>query len=109
MWTYQEQMIMQHGHTLMDPGHTHTDNGHDHEYQDQFHIYTDWHSYLGDFWPINNWKWSESHRTSKGYANLAAAKTSINVEGVAGVPAGALIGDEVRPKNMIVQWIIRIE
>ena len=100
-------MILQHGHSIKDPGHTHKDNGHNHQYN---HVDSFEENGIIDGFPIH---WlpikEKTVTTATGFANLASSTTGLGVEGVTGVPAGALIGDEVRPKNMLVQFIIRIE
>ena len=99
---------MQHRHMVQDPGHTHTDNGHSHKYDHPTPF--PWSSGLV-FLAQDNTKYllEATLDTTPGFANLASSTTGLGVEEVTGVPAGALIGDEVRPKNMLVQFIIRIE
>jgi len=116
------------GHRHTDNGHTHTDSGHSHEY-----LSTNWHindEYDEDHYYRNPDDWhhkpqghmyayagkaniqSSSADIQTGYSSIATGKASISRDKsyitVNGVSGGSN-GDETRPKNMVVEWIIKIK
>ena len=103
-WTYQDHMIGQHKHSISDPGHIHTDAGHDH----QVYVYGD------ETYPNTNHimtahdhgKRGSPDNVLNGKANIQSSHTSISVQGA--TESGIPVGNEVRPKNMIVQYIIKV-
>jgi len=103
-WTYQDQMMASHQHNISDPGHKHSDSGHHHRYEDRGSRY----SYRGDdasdrrHSEVDYWN---SYNTATGHANIQSANTGIKVENPI---SNITVGDEIRPKNMQVQWIIKI-
>jgi len=116
------------GHHHVDGGHTHTDGGHAHMY-----LSTNWH--VGDYDSDHEYRnpvvWEhvpQGHMPSyEGKADIQSAKASIqtakaSIQGskasissdtskisVTGVSSGSAAGDETRPKNIIVEFIIRIQ
>lgn len=101
-WIFQEQMLENHGHSIVDPQHTHTDRGHTHGHGDYG---TDSDGEGDDAADRDHPNYSDAQRTTDtGYANLRSSSTGITVTDA----TDANIGTETRPKNMIVQWIIRI-
>ena len=127
--TVEDDMVQEHlhadpGHTHTDNGHTHVDNGHSH-YEDTDHFplfvgsdeahhkdvvctrYYNNDLFGGDcggyFTKFNAWT------TEAGRANIATAKAAIQTSatGIRGIASGR-VGEETRPKNMNVVYIIRI-
>merc|ERR1712141_223632 len=115
---FQEDTLQDHDHSLLDSGHAHTDAGHTHSDSGHAHNYDDieeiWHSQ-------SNYKYNEhggfeemvtkSFQTKLGQANIQSssaniqsATTNIKVEKV----QNARKSEETRPKNAIIQWIIRV-
>ncbi len=103
-WVYQDQMIGQHNHAVNDPGHLHTDAGHRHTVVDQGDGAADrgWYLFVNEG-SKKDW-WQESVILD-GHADIQSSETSITVtEAFGSIP----VGEEVRPKNMLVQYIIKI-
>ena len=101
-WVYQDQMMGKHGHAVNDPGHKHIDAGHSHNIIDQC-------SNCEEDIYIAIYEGGRKNFAGKvildGHANIQSSKTSITVTDATGsIP----IGEEVRPKNMLVQYIIKI-
>ena len=115
---FQDDTIQDHDHSLLDSGHAHTDAGHTHSDSGHAHNYDDieeiWHNQM-------NYKYNEhggfeemvtkSFQTKKGQANIQSssaniqsATTNIQVQKV----QNARKSEETRPKNAIIQWIIRV-
>lgn len=101
--TVQEDAFEDHSHDINDPGHSHSDTGHTHPYvdetslssiQDDNHIYQDW----------GYWHGLLHKTTDKGYAQITTDKSRIEINSA----KNGRSGTETRPKNMAVQWIIRI-
>eukprot|EP00090_Calanus_glacialis_P033997 TRINITY_DN56684_c0_g1_i1.p1 TRINITY_DN56684_c0_g1~~TRINITY_DN56684_c0_g1_i1.p1 ORF type:complete len:222 (-),score=43.38 TRINITY_DN56684_c0_g1_i1:53-625(-) len=122
------------GHKHTDSGHTHTDGGHKHTDSGHAHMYlsTNWHQ--GDYDeehfyrnPSNYHQAPQGHMPTyngsaniqtdyanilesyssitNGHANISTAESTISVMDVSGGSAGT----ETRPKNMVVEWIIKIQ
>jgi len=101
-WTYQDQMLVNHGHAVHDPGHKHADRGHSHLYTDIGGLSD---GYGDDSHDRTHAKPHTDQRQSEtGHADLIASTTGIEV----GDASATNVGNEIRPKNMVVQWIIRI-
>ena len=104
-WTFQDQMMANHQHKIVDPGHGHNDKGHAH-----------------DIWyEVAQSQRCEQHYTIEtngaksaclgtgGLVKNAYASIENNLSNIEVTDAtGATIGNEVRPKNMAVEYIIRI-
>ena len=122
--TLEEDSVQEHlhadpGHSHADHGHTHVDNGHSHyEDSDHFPIFVgsdeahaedlfcsrQYNSGCGGWYvKFNDWT------TEAARANIAAAKASIQTSttGMGGMASGR-VGEETRPKNMNVVYIMRI-
>ena len=102
-WTYQDHMMGQHKHSIHDPGHKHTDDGHGHDLLVSGD-YGDEPRHVMSQSPYDT-AWS-SRYVGRGYANIQSSHTSITVEEVSSTSIP--LGNEVRPKNMIVQYIIKV-
>eukprot|EP00088_Acartia_fossae_P060228 TRINITY_DN72062_c0_g1_i1.p1 TRINITY_DN72062_c0_g1~~TRINITY_DN72062_c0_g1_i1.p1 ORF type:complete len:295 (-),score=27.36 TRINITY_DN72062_c0_g1_i1:155-943(-) len=102
---YQNDMMLKHTHSVYDPGHKHTDRGHQHK----FESYGTLNHHEGDDADDRRMVKPEKtgHHTYVGYANLNSAKTGVRV-GDPQESYSAEVGSEVRPKNMLVNWIIKI-
>lgn len=88
-----------HQHEYSDPGHKHEDAGHDHDFTPMRFAFG------GEFFHRGRYAGIETETSKTGYANIQSSKTGISI----GNPISAVpLGNEVRPKNMIVQWIIKI-
>jgi len=102
--TVEEDQIRQHGHQLVDPGHTHIDRGHQHDYLDLSNN-EEKSDDANDRWVGSNDQTNTRRTSYIGHAEIASEKTNIQVADVSGSAAGS----ETRPKNMAVEWIIRIQ
>ena len=101
-------MLQEHKHAVYDPGHTHKDEGHTHGY-----IRTSLTSVSQRFerggygsYDINYPRESSTQtvQTDASSANIVSSHANIVVSAVTVAEAG----DETRPKNMAVVWIMRI-
>eukprot|EP00088_Acartia_fossae_P031281 TRINITY_DN32194_c0_g1_i2.p1 TRINITY_DN32194_c0_g1~~TRINITY_DN32194_c0_g1_i2.p1 ORF type:complete len:295 (-),score=49.49 TRINITY_DN32194_c0_g1_i2:160-1044(-) len=103
-WTYQEDMLRKHKHGINDPGHSHVDGGHTHGYHDELVNYNqEWDARI-----FHRGKWAKYynyHKTSEvSHANIQTSKSGIEVlDAIA-----SFAGEETRPKNMAVIWIMRV-
>ena len=103
-WNVEEDQIRQHGHSVVDPGHKHTDRGHTHVYTDYFNAAE--LSDNADDRTVGSESTTHQTRFSEsGFADLTAELTGITVSDLTGAAAGS----ETRPRNMAVEWIIRVE
>ena len=111
----QDHMHIDSGHSHTDAGHTHDDSGHDHPFEDE-HYYegdTEWDPDLGgsDQWR-HSLPTSTSKTTSSSYANIEISYASIesSTSGMSGVSTegGIQVGEEVRPTNMRVLFIMKV-
>jgi len=101
--TFQDDQLQSHSHAVSDPGHTHSDNGHSHGYKDRYK-YGNHGDDSKDIHAIDHER--DEQRTS----DTAKADITSEVTGVAVTEVtGAHVGEETRPRNMAVEWIIRIE
>ena len=86
---------------FQDNGHTHSDAGHGHVYEDggwyQFEMACGNCATAVDRFKT---KW-----TQNGYANIQNSYSNTQVKGIS---SGYRKSEETRPKNAIIQWIIRI-
>eukprot|EP00088_Acartia_fossae_P037378 TRINITY_DN38556_c0_g1_i1.p1 TRINITY_DN38556_c0_g1~~TRINITY_DN38556_c0_g1_i1.p1 ORF type:complete len:101 (-),score=4.63 TRINITY_DN38556_c0_g1_i1:32-334(-) len=99
-------MIGEHSHTLSDPGHTHRDRGHNHRYQDFGQ--GNWEGDNADDRAMTRPDFT-TRTTEKGYANLMTSRCGISIGRVTTSGVSLLeVGQEVRPKSMLVRWIIKI-
>ena len=101
MLLMEEDMILDHMHT--DGGHTHTDAGHGHSFTSHgsgsnHHCGTGGSHCYGDSNP--------SSSTSTGVASITSS--SSNVGKIDESVSSSRKGDEVRPKNMAVIYIMRV-
>ncbi len=98
----EEDMIRDHKH--IDGGHTHTDAGHTHTYVDQFFV--DYGN--GNDNGMDNSDYEKPTKTTgTGYANIQSSNA--NVLFVDPATTGATqIGEETRPKNVNVIYVMRI-
>jgi len=120
-WTEQADQILEHTHHFSDSGHSHSDSGHTHVDKGHRHwqLTTRWTSDgWYDQWPYRFGEYYHDQgmmQTDLGHdpgkadiqaakASITSAKTGISVTGVSGGSAGS----ETRPKNLAVEWIIRI-
>ena len=91
----EDDTVQDHRHS--DAGHTHSDSGHSHS------LYTLVH---GGSWGDAN---GGPHFASESNADVDPAKANIQTSHAnIGSPTGARIGEETRPTNMAVVWIMRI-
>jgi len=97
----QDDALQTHQHTVSDPGHTHTDTGHSHAFS-----YTGVEDQDGD----NANDRTQAHKKAmSGSTSSANAQITTNQAGVSvGEATSARTDGETRPKNMSVQWIIRV-
>ena len=105
-----EHSILDSGHKHLDEGHTHSDNGHTHNYYDDGKFRWDYgYSHGGETTGdlrSAGYKTSEAGKANiqSSNANIKSATANIAVKKV----ANARSSDETRPRNVIIQWIIRI-
>eukprot|EP00090_Calanus_glacialis_P020037 TRINITY_DN30810_c0_g1_i1.p1 TRINITY_DN30810_c0_g1~~TRINITY_DN30810_c0_g1_i1.p1 ORF type:complete len:232 (-),score=41.94 TRINITY_DN30810_c0_g1_i1:77-772(-) len=90
-WTIQGDMIRQHGHNIHDPGHQH--KYYDRIYYDEQDVDIDSHD-----------RQAADDQRKNDLRTSLTSKTSIEVKNV----TGATAGHETRPKNIAVEWIIKI-
>ena len=103
--TFQEDQIQDHYHSVSDPGHSHSDAGHSHRYQDERRQSTQGaltHISYEEY--LNLGAYHQSRTTSTGYASIRSSRSNVSVNG----NLSGNVGTETRPKNMIVEWIIRV-
>eukprot|EP00088_Acartia_fossae_P020203 TRINITY_DN2184_c0_g1_i3.p1 TRINITY_DN2184_c0_g1~~TRINITY_DN2184_c0_g1_i3.p1 ORF type:complete len:294 (-),score=36.25 TRINITY_DN2184_c0_g1_i3:76-852(-) len=108
-YMYQEAMLGDHEHEIYDPGHSHSDRGHSHSYED---------------YGKPNWEGDDSNdrgmvrpegrskRTGTSYADIMSSKTGMRVKGAEQINSycsTSQIGQETRPANMLIRWIIKIK
>ena len=104
-WTYQDHMMPAHRHNIYDPGHKHEDAGHRHpvyHYGDYDHRHFDLDTGDAEIVDADD----STNPMSWGYADIQDSYTSIRVEEAYGDYVN--LGNEVRPKNMLVEYIIKI-
>ena len=113
---FQEDTLQDHDHSLFDSGHAHTDAGHTHSDSGHAHNYDEIeviahtqsnYNEHGGFYRMER----KSFQTEMGQANIQSssaniqsATTNIQVLKV----QNARKSEETRPKNAIIQWIIRV-
>merc|ERR1719282_1370247 len=118
-WTVQQDQIKDHHHAVIDPGHTHTDGGHKHTDAGHDHWYKSiYYDYEWNFVDIYDAKdtsftnWFGFSDTYGGHADIQTGHSSISTDEskitVNGVSDGSA-GTETRPRNMVVEWIIKIK
>jgi hypothetical protein len=93
----QDDSFEDHSHVIVDPGHSHSDTGHTHKH---------WGFTPGSegyYYGTSNFHTNEA-TTYTGYAQITTDKTNIKISSAKEGKSGT----ETRPKNMGVQWIIRI-
>ena len=99
--TMQEDTVEDHSHSVIDHGHTHTDKGHTHTYSK-----TPRDPASGGY----SLTWMQDDRTERGY-RTGTGKADITTN-TANIRVGRMNtsnkGTETRPKNMIVEWIIKV-
>ena len=101
------------GHTHVDQGHTHTDAGHSHHNTDTGHTpfcTGNEGNHAGQFGTWGDYYYfTEAYQTSAAAANIQYAQAIIvkSHTNMGGMTSGKW-GDETRPKNMNVVYIIRI-
>ena len=105
------------GHKHTDAGHTHKDSGHKHSYTRDGYFKAELRAGAGGKRDYRDREKSYSSKT--GYAkiteskadiqtskaNIKTAKTNISVNGIL---EGKKHSSETRPKNAIIEWIIRV-
>ena len=89
----EEDQLHQHGHSVSDPGHTHP-------YVDKYLSHNDLKQKSDSFGDWAVWK-SENQYQDK---TTSRGRTGIRVSGI----TGSQYGDETRPRNMDVIYIIRV-
>jgi len=96
----EEDTFQDHGHTVIDNGHSHSDRGHNHR-----HKYGVKHSLKpggsGSHWANGG---VTSEYTETGYASITTDKANIQIR----KSDHSKRGQETRPKNMRIEWIMRI-
>jgi hypothetical protein len=100
--TMQEDAFQDHGHEVSDPGHSHNDAGHNHQYTD-----CGFNTILSDNADdriVADTYNCPDHTTTTGYADISTDATMIQVHSA----NNGRSGTETRPKNMAVEWIIRV-
>jgi len=99
--TMQEDTVEDHSHSVIDHGHTHTDKGHTHTYSK-----TPRDPASGGY----SLTWMQDDRTERVY-RTGTGKADITTN-TANIRVGRMNtsnkGSETRPKNMIVEWIIKV-
>ena len=93
----EEDQILEHLHK--DPGHTHANTPHTHDYQDAYATGS------GTSIPRGTGMTNAYHDKTSNEATISISSATTNLGGVA---AGYRTGDETRPRNMKVMWIIRV-
>ena len=101
--TFQEDQIQDHPHSVSDAGHTHTDTGHYHDYYDYYRS-TTYGCYEGSYASMNYGNSNNRRTSQRGQASISTSNANVQVNGI----YSGSKGTETRPKNMIVEWIIRI-
>ena len=97
----QEDMFLNHDHEVIDSGHTHTDTGHTHGYIDYSYDVTPGHYKYGTIGTQNDFR----HKTTdSSQAKLTKESSNIEIAQSKNLKSGT----ETRPKNMVVEWIIKI-
>ena len=101
----QEDTVEDHTHSVTDPGHTHTDSGHSHGYYKMPKVGGTYNTIWEKFYLYSTKREYETYtRTTTGRANISTSKANIRV----GSMNTSNKGTETRPKNMIVEWIIKV-
>jgi hypothetical protein len=96
----QDDAFEDHSHGIVDPGHSHSDTGHTHQYKNcgfNTLVYSDQGS-------MPRTRDCETRTTETGKAQITSDKTGIKISSAKEGKSGT----ETRPKNMAVQWIIRV-
>ena len=103
--TMQEDTVEDHTHSVTDPGHTHTDSGHSHGYYKMPKTGGTYNTIWRKFYLYSTKREYETYtRTTTGRANINTSRANIRV----GSMNTSNKGTETRPKNMIVEWIIKV-
>ena len=115
--TFQDDALQDHEHSILDSGHKHLDEGHTHSDDGHAHNYYDAGQYRYDYgyshgseqagsYGSTEYETSEAGKANiqSSNANIKSATSNIAVKKV----ANARTSDETRPRNVIIQWIIRI-
>jgi hypothetical protein len=100
--SFQDDAFEDHSHAIIDLGHRHQDTGQTHNYED-CGVYDFIVGFAGQI-SFNDNRECPMKTTQTGYAEITTDKTSITISSA----LGAKTGTETRPKNMAVQWIIRV-
>jgi hypothetical protein len=103
--SFQDDAFEDHSHVIVDPGHSHIDTGHTHNYEDCGEVY---HVHVVNVDGIGTSPVHENlcreKTTQTSNAQITTDKTRITISSAKEGKSGA----ETRPKNMAVQWIIRV-
>merc|ERR1712226_649401 len=110
-WTTEDCQMQDHQHTIADNGHTHQDSGHSHDFS-YYRRNSGEGDNANDRHMASSSETHQSGTTSTGKAQISTSSATISTDStgivVNGVTGGNH-GEETRPKNMAVEWIIKIE
>ena len=101
--TMQEDTVEDHTHSVSDPGHSHSDKGHRHSFTKIKREY-DFATPLGINKYFQDYVPESTFSTNIGHASITTNRANIRV----GSMNTSNKGTETRPKNMIVEWIIKV-
>ena len=117
-WTTEDDQMQDHQHSIADNGHSHKDSGHTHTDSGHSHGFSYYRRNSGEGDNANDRNMasnSETHQsanTSNGKAQISSSIAIISTDST-GIEVnevtGGNHGDETRPINMAVEWIIKIE
>jgi len=99
-------------HNHIDDGHNHADNGHSHSYSDRFPSYDGWGCGIedGHIGPPSSDKDNDRYDCERTgyYTSSNNIGLQANFAGLKGADSSSRHGEETRPKNMGIVWIMRI-
>ena len=89
---------------FQDPGHKHTDAGHSHSFSslDRWYIKPQITGASGS-WDVMIREYA-TRQVGTGYSNIQTASSNLEVQGI----NSGRQSEETRPKNAVVQWILRV-
>merc|ERR1711862_671390 len=102
--TMQEDSVEDHTHSVSDPGHSHSDRGHSHSYKKMRRYGAESPVAILVEKYVQKSVSDSTYSTTIGRASITTNRANIRV----GSMNTSNKGTETRPKNMIVEWIIKV-